>query len=105
MDKNLENIINRVANRNSISNLKVKMAVETFFKTQKQLMQRKDMPIVMIHNWGRYIPCEKKIKKKLVLLTKHLKNGKITQEEFESQKEELTLVLDKLKRNEHKRNF
>lgn len=103
MDKNLENIINRVANRNSLPAIKVKLAVETFFKTQKQLMQREDMPTIMIHNLGRFVANPTKIKRKLLSLRQNLVNNKISQEEYDKETKRFTEILNRLEETKHTR--
>lgn len=103
MDKNLEDIINRVALKNGLSPVKVKLAVETFFKNAKYLMQREDMPTIMMHGLGRLTPDETRIKKKLVLLSKKLKEDP-ENEEYKQNINKLNNALEKIKRNKHRRN-
>lgn len=104
MDKNIENIINRVANKNSVSQVKAKLAVETFFKSAKQLVQRDDLPTIMMHGLGRITPDQSKIKKRLVHLMKSLKEERITEEEYKIEEQKLLNALEKIKRNKHRRN-
>lgn len=104
MDKNLESIIEKVANNNSLATIKVKLAVEIFFKTQKHLMQRDDMPTIMIHGLGRFTPDERKLKRKLIRLRQAIEEGKITQEEFDKESSKFMEVLDRVQKTKHTRN-
>ncbi len=104
MDKNLENIINRVANRNSTSPAKAKLAFETFFRNAKHLLQRDDMPTVMMHGLGKIEPNERKLKGRLVTIKKRLLRKAITQEVFEHEKKRILGILEVLKSNKHYRN-
>lgn len=104
MDRNLENIINRVANRNSLTQSKTKTMVESFFKNAKQLLQRDDMPTVLMHGLGRITPDESKVKRRLIINKKAFDLGKITKEEFEENNERLLGVLKTLIENRHTRN-
>lgn len=103
MDKNLENIVRRVANRNSITPDKGKLAVEIFFKNVKHLIQREDMPTIFMNGFGRFIADEGKIKRKLLTLKKRLIRGTITQETYDKEYKKLTTVLMNLNKNKHKR--
>lgn len=105
MDRNLENIVNRVANRNSTNPSKAKLAAEIFFKNAKHLMQRDDMPTIMIHGFGKFGPDEGKIKSKLLSLKRSSLKNKITKEVFEEEKERLFKVLEVIKNNKQYRNI
>lgn len=104
MDRNLENIVNRVANRNSISPARAKLATEIFFKNAKLLMQRQDMPTIMIHNFGRFEPDERRIKRRMSLLKKQLIDKKITEEEYKESLAKFSNIITRLNEEKHTRN-
>lgn len=68
MDSKLEEIINKVAIRNAISPVKLKLAVDILFRNVKQIVQRDDMPTVFLHNLGRLGPDKSKVHKTILAL-------------------------------------
>jgi hypothetical protein len=66
MDSNLEDIIKKVAIRNAVSPIKLKLAVDILFKNVKQIVQRDDMPTVFLHGLGRLGPSKSKIHKTIL---------------------------------------
>src|SRR4029078_1109100 len=100
MDKNLETIINRVAARNAVSHIKARLATEIMFRNVKQLMQRDDMPTIMLHGLGRWTRDEKKIKRKLSYLFK-VRKEKLTEEEYNNEYKRLTGLLSEIESSKH----
>ena len=103
MDKNLEKIIDKVAARTSVTPVKLKSAVDIFFRNAKHLLQREDMPTVFMHGLGKLEPDERRIKRRIILLKKYYLAGNMTQEEYEEAKNKLTAVLESIKNNKQYR--
>lgn len=103
MDKNLETIINRVANRNSVNNIKARLATEILFKNVKQLMQRDEMPTIFLHGLGRFTPDERKIRRRLNYIDNHLAL-KSPKEDVDKERERFSQILKYIEESKHTRN-
>lgn len=56
LDKKLTEIINKVSNRNSIPAAELEKALDHFFSEMRKQMISKNVPEVLIHNFGRFSP-------------------------------------------------
>ena len=72
MDSKLEAIINKVAIRNAVSPTKLRLAIEILFRNVKQIVQRDDMPTVMLHGLGTLRPNKVKISKTILGLKRRI---------------------------------
>ena len=60
-DKNLDIIVNKLSIKYSVDTNIVKDVVTTFFTIFKRVIQHPSMPTILIHNFGRFSPNEKKL--------------------------------------------
>jgi len=62
------------------------------------------MPTVMIHNFGRFEPDEKRIRRRMTLLKKQLVEKKITEEQYKESLSKFSDILERIENNKHTRN-
>lgn len=103
MDKNLENIIHKVAVKNSVTPKALKLAVDIFFKNAKGLVQRDDMPTIMMHGLGKIEPDERKIRARILLIKKYYLANAISEEQYILERDQLLAVLETIKSNKQYR--
>lgn len=65
LDKDLKELIHRVSNRNMVEPSDTQEAIEFFMESIKEVVQEDVMPNVIIHNFGKLIPSERKLKANL----------------------------------------
>lgn len=65
LDKDLTEIINRVSNRNMVEPDDTKEAIEYFLDSISEVVKEDIMPNILIHNFGKLVVSERKIKANL----------------------------------------
>lgn len=104
-DQKMQNLFNKLGNKHQITSSRVQYIIETFFRTLKKVLSNDDLPTVHIQNFGRFKADDKKLKNKLKSLKYQRTKKLITEEDYNSRVTLITNILNRLEREQSKRNF
>ena len=100
-DKELDDLAMRIAIEHNVPVQNVKDMVEHTFSCVRKSLYDPTMPKILIHNFGTFKVRSNKILGRLIGYQRLCESGKITQDEFDTLKEQFILNLERIENEGH----
>lgn len=95
-DDTLKEIVKKLSEKYAVPEEDIKYAVDHFFRHLKKCMQLKNMPKILIHNFGTFRTSVKNIDFKRGLLKARMEEGKMDKEKYLEIEENLSKIRKRI---------